>query len=142
MFNYSLNRLPEARRAYEDALALNFPSTNYRYAVMPGILRLEQGDIAGAQAVLTHGITLCRALLQKTPNLYSPLYTLALAHLANGHPDPPLATYRQAGEVCAAPGVVQGAQQALTLLQRLAPPAGQEAALVLQEQAKLTVEKS
>ena len=99
---------------------------------MLGILRLEQGNITGAQNTLGQGIALCRALLDKTPQLYRALYALALAQLASGEPAAALTTYRQAMEVCAAPGVVQGAQQVLGLLQRSAPPgASIEEALAL-----------
>jgi cytochrome c-type biogenesis protein CcmH/NrfG len=118
MAHHSLVRLSEARHAYEESLRLDFPTTNYRCAVMLG---LEQGDTPGAQEALTHGIALCRALLEKTPHLYRPLYVLALAHLARGEPETAFMTYRQALAVCAAPGVVQGAQQALWLVQRVTP---------------------
>jgi tetratricopeptide (TPR) repeat protein len=137
MLHHFLGHLTEAGLAYAEALRLDFPTTNYCCAVMLGLLRLEQGDTPGAQEALIHGITLCHALLEKTPHLYRPLYTLALAHLASGRPDIALATYRQAVAVCAAPGVVQGAQHALTLLQRVAPPlAGVTDTLVLLAQVR------
>lgn len=114
-----LNDLPEARRCYAEAFALDLPTTNYSCAIRLGILGLEENKTADAEDYFTRGITLCRALLEKTPRLYGALYTLALAQLGSGQPDEAIATYRQALEVCAAKGVVQSALQDLALLKRV-----------------------
>jgi tetratricopeptide (TPR) repeat protein len=119
--HYHLGNLADARRSYEEALALDILSTNYSSAVKLGMLCLEERKVEEARDYLTRGITLCRALLEKTSNLYNVLYTLALAQLGSGQPDEALVTYRQALQACSARGVVQRALQDLRMLQRAAP---------------------
>jgi tetratricopeptide (TPR) repeat protein len=134
--HHHLGHVSAVRRAYEEALALDVPATNALCAIQLAILCLEQGDRAGAQDGFARGIAWCQALLEKTPTLYKALYALALAQLGSGQPEAALTTYRQALEVCPAPGVVQLARQALRLLQRAAQPvAGVAEALALLEQA-------
>ena len=118
---HHLGNLTEARRFYQEGLALEYPATNYRCAILLGILCSEEGHVLEAQHHYTRGIDLCRALLDKTPTLVRPLYSLALAYLGNGQPDEALATYRRALEVCTAPGVVRDALQDVHLLKRLSP---------------------
>ena len=118
---HHLGNLAEARRAYHEGLALEYPLTHYRCAILLGILCLEEDQVLEAQQHCTRGINLCRALLDKTPNLVRPLYSLALAYLGNGQPDEALATYQRALEVCSAQGVVRDALQDLQLLRRISP---------------------
>jgi tetratricopeptide (TPR) repeat protein len=118
---HHLGHLAEARRHYHEGLALEFPLTHYRCALLLGILCTEEGQALQAQEHCTRGIDLCRALLDKTPTLVRPLYSLALAYLGNRQPDEALDTYRSALEVCSAPGVVRDALQDVQLLRRLSP---------------------
>ena len=119
---HHLGHLAEARRHYQEGLALEFLLTNYRCAILLGTLCLEEHQALAAQQHGTRGINCCRALLDKTPNLVRPLYSLALAYLGSEQPDEALATYRRALEVCSAPGVVRDALQDLQLLGRISPP--------------------
>lgn len=118
---HHLGHLAEARRHYHEGLALEFLLTHYRCAILLGILCLEEDQALEAQEHCTRGIALCRALLDKTPTLVRPLYSLALAYLGNGQPDEALATYRRALEVCSALGVVRDALQDVQLLRRISP---------------------
>jgi tetratricopeptide (TPR) repeat protein len=119
---HRLGHLAEARRHYHEGLALEYLLTNYRCATLLGILCLEEDQVREAQYYCTRGIDLCRALLDKTPTLVRPLYSLALAYLGNWQADEALATYRRALEVCSAQGVVQNALQDVQLLGRVSPP--------------------
>ena len=119
--HHHLGHRAEARRHYHEGLALEFLLTHYRCAILLGILCAEEGHVLEAQRHYTRGIDLCRALLDKTPTLVRPLYSLALAYLGHGQPDEALATYRSALEVCAAPGVVRDALQDVQLLRRISP---------------------
>jgi tetratricopeptide (TPR) repeat protein len=118
---HHLGYLAEARRHYHEGLALEFLLTHYRCAILLGILCLEEDQAREAQQLCTRGIDLCRALLDKTPHLVRPLYSLALAYLGNQRPDEALDTYRSALEVCSAPGVVRDALQDVQLLRRISP---------------------
>jgi tetratricopeptide (TPR) repeat protein len=118
---HHLGHRAEARRHYHEGLALEFLLTHYRCAILLGILCSEEGHVLEAQHHYTRGIDLCRALLDKTPTLVRPLYSLALAYLGNGQPDEALTTYRRALEVCTASGVVRDALQDVRLLKRLSP---------------------
>jgi tetratricopeptide (TPR) repeat protein len=129
---HHLCNLPEARRCYEEALALDITSANYGSSVRLGILCLGEGKVEEAQEHFARGITLCGELLEKTPRLYNVLYHLGLAQLGSGESDEAFATYRQALEVCSAKGVVQEALMDLRLLERVAGGVeGLEQALVL-----------
>jgi tetratricopeptide (TPR) repeat protein len=119
---HHLGNLAEARRHYQEGLALEFLLTNYRCAILLGILCLEEDQALEAQQHGTRGIDLCRALLDKTPTLVRPLYSLALAYLGNRQPADALDTYRRALEVCSATGVVRDALQDVQLLKRASPP--------------------
>jgi tetratricopeptide (TPR) repeat protein len=118
---HHLGHRAEARRSYQAGLALEYPLTHYRCAILLGILYAEEGQALEAQAHGTRGIDLCRALLDKTPTLVRPLYSLALAYLGNRQPDVALDTYRRALEVCSAQGVVRDALQDVQLLRRISP---------------------
>jgi tetratricopeptide (TPR) repeat protein len=120
--SHHLGHPAEARRSYHEGLALEFLWTNYRCAILLGILCLEESQVLEAQHYYTRGIDLCHALLDKTPHLVRPLYSLALAYLGNRQPDDALDTYRRAFEVCSATGVVRGALQDVQLLKRVSPP--------------------
>jgi len=122
---HHLGHLAEARRHYHEGLALEFLLTHYRCAILLGILCLEEDQALEAQQHGTRGIDLCRALLDKTPNLVRPLYSLALAYLGHGQPDEALDTYRRALEVCAAPGIIRDALQDVHLLRRISPAVAQ-----------------
>lgn len=120
--HHHLGNMDDARRCYEDALALDVPTTSHSCATMLGILHLGLGDEASARGYLNRSIGLCRSLLDKTPDLYGALYTLALARLARGEADGALATYQRALEACSASGVVKRGLQELRLLERASPP--------------------
>ncbi len=111
-------RLAEAHQAYQDALALDLPRSNYRCAVLLGVLCLEQGEVDSSQAHLARGLDLCRDMLAKTPGLYDARYHLALAQLAVGQADQAVESYREAVLACAATGAARGALQDLRLLER------------------------
>jgi tetratricopeptide (TPR) repeat protein len=119
--SHHLGHPAEARRSYHEGLALEFLWTNYRCAILLGILCLEESQVLEAQHYYTRGIDLCHALLDKTPHLVRPLYSLALAYLGNRQPDDALDTYRRAFEVCSATGVVRDALQDVQLLKRASP---------------------
>jgi tetratricopeptide (TPR) repeat protein len=120
--HHHLGNLADARSCYEEALALDMPETAYNCAVKLGLLCLEEDNSKEAQSYFARGIALCQGLLAKTPNLYEPLYALALAQLGSRKPDEALATYKQALDTCSARGVVQDALQDLQLLERAAQP--------------------
>jgi hypothetical protein len=122
---HHLGRLAEARRAYHEGLACEFLLTNYRCAILLGILCAEDGQVLEAQHHFRRGIDRCRALLDKTPDLFRPLYSLALAYLGNRQPHNALPTYQRAVAVCAAPGVVRDALQDVQLLRRISPAVAQ-----------------
>lgn len=115
---HHLGHLAAARRSYQEGLALEYPLTHYRCAILLGIFCLEEDQALEAQAHGTRGIDLCRALLDETPDLVRLLYSLALAYLGNRQPHEALATYQRALEVCSAPGVVRDALQ-VPLLRRI-----------------------
>ena len=118
---HHLGFLAEVRGHYQEGLALEFPLTNYRCAILLGILCLEEDQALEARQHGARGIELCRALLAKTPTLVRPLYSLALVYLGNRQADDALATYRRALEVCSAQGVVRDALQDVQLLRRISP---------------------
>jgi tetratricopeptide (TPR) repeat protein len=118
---HHLGDLTAARRAYHEGLTLAFPLTHYRCVVLLGILGAEEGHGLEAQHHYTCGIDFCRALLARTPHLFRPLYSLALAYLGNRQPHDALVTYQQALAVCSAPGVVRDALQDVQLLRRISP---------------------
>lgn len=118
---HHLGDLTAARRAYHEGLTLAFPLTHYRCAILLGILCAEEGNGLEAQHHYTCGIDLCRVLLARTPHLFRPLYSLALAHLGNRQPHEALATYQHALAVCSAPGVVRDVLQDVQLLKRISP---------------------
>jgi tetratricopeptide (TPR) repeat protein len=110
--------LAEARRCYQEALALDLPRSNYRSAVLLGIACLEQGAAGPASTHLAGGLELCRAMVAKTPEFYEAWYHMGLAQFALGQNEAALASYRQAVGVCSAQGAVDGALQDLQLLGR------------------------
>jgi tetratricopeptide (TPR) repeat protein len=122
---HHLGHLTEARRAYHEGLALAYPLTHYRCAILLSLLCLEADQVLEAQDHGTRGIALCRALLDKTPTLVRPLYSVALAYLGHRQPHEALAAYRRALEVCSAAGVVRDALQDVQLLRRIAPAVAQ-----------------
>jgi tetratricopeptide (TPR) repeat protein len=117
---HEIGQLDKAKSCLSDALAMDIPEINYKCSVRLGILCLEEGDHRGAQDYFERTISMCQALLERTPNSYEPLYALALAQVGSGRPDEALTTYRKALEVCAAQGVVRDALEDLRLLQRAA----------------------
>lgn len=112
-----------------EALALDMPPTSYRAASVCGIALLRQRDPAVEQ-MITEAIEFCRSLLDKTPNLFRPRYSLAAALIvrAVSGPDwtklekrtellaPAWGQYRRALDNCSAQGVVQDALRDLELI--------------------------
>lgn len=122
LIQHHLYNLPEARRYYEESIAVDIPPANYSCTVKLGVLCLEEAKVEEAQSYLARGIVLCRELLEKTPRFYDALYHLGLAQLGSGQSDDAIATYQRALEVCSARGVVQSALQDLQLLKRVLQP--------------------
>jgi tetratricopeptide (TPR) repeat protein len=120
--HHDAGRPDQARGHYERGLQIGLPPCNVVCATQLGVLCLETGRAAEARGYFEQGMSLCRGLLDKTPRLYDALYLLALGQLSSGRPEEALASYRQALEVCSAPGVVGDALQDVRRLQGLRPP--------------------
>ena len=114
--------LAKSRTLYEEAATLDVPLANCDCTVKLGILAVEAGSAEQAGECLARGIALCRALLQKTPTFWTPLYLLALAQLGSSQAGPAMASYQRAQEVCSTNGVLQEALRDLSLLERISPP--------------------
>ncbi len=112
----------EARRYYEDSLAFNIPQTTFAGATYLGVICLAEGKKEEAQGCFAKGINLCNGLLEKTPNLFEALYTLALANLSNGQPAEAITVYKRALKVCSSKGIVHFALQEIALLRQIQPP--------------------
>jgi tetratricopeptide (TPR) repeat protein len=121
--------LSQARRHCEEARDLNVPETSYQAALALGIVLLHQCDSAAGET-FADAIARCRALLDKTANLYEARYALAAALVGQAVCDPrwaeegelaellapALAEYRRAQENCTAPGVVRDALRDLEMI--------------------------
>jgi len=121
--------LTEARRCCKETLALDVPETSYRAALALGIVLLRLGDLAAGDAFVDAAAR-CRAMLDKTADLYEARYALAAALVGQAVCDPrwaqegewagllapALAEYRRALENCAAPGVVRDALRDLEMI--------------------------
>jgi tetratricopeptide (TPR) repeat protein len=126
----AVGRLSEARQCCVEALALDVSSTGHRAALALGIVLLQQRD-AAAGDTFADAAARCRAMLDKTADLYQARYTLALALVGSAVCDPrwaqeneragllapALEEYRRALENCAAPGVVRDALRDLEMIQ-------------------------
>ncbi|MBF0534312.1 MAG: tetratricopeptide repeat protein [Nitrospirae bacterium] len=119
-FHYHSN-LSDAEQYYRESLKLEYPLDNCQSAVLLGLLLLEKGKSADAEDSIKRGISICREILEKTPDLFKQLYKLALALLASGDSQASLETYRKALTICSAKGVVKLALIDLNLLERAAP---------------------
>ncbi|MBF0563903.1 MAG: tetratricopeptide repeat protein [Nitrospirae bacterium] len=125
-FHYH-SKLPDAEKHYRESLKFDVPLNICQSAVLLGILLLEKGESAKAEVsteaedFIKRGISLCRQILEKTPDLFKQLYKLALALLASGDSQASLETYRKAITTCSAKGVVKRALMDLSLLERAAP---------------------
>jgi tetratricopeptide (TPR) repeat protein len=114
--------ISKARHCCTEALALDMLETSYRAALVLGIVLLHQRDPV-APDTFAAAAARCRALLDKTANLYEVRYALAAVLVGSaicdprwaeegGRPGllaPALAEYRRALENCSAPGVVRDA---------------------------------
>jgi tetratricopeptide (TPR) repeat protein len=120
-FLHEAGQLGPARDHFERGLRIGLPPANMVCSVYLGMLLLETGQAAEAQAALARGIALCRGLLNRTPNLADALYVLALAQLAGGQTAEALAGYGRALEVCAAAGVVRDALDDVRRLENVRP---------------------
>src|SRR5262249_50723936 len=80
-----------ARDHYERSPDIGLPPCNVVCATQLGVLCLEAGRAEEAQSYFEQGMSLCRALLDKTPRLYDALYLLALGQLGSGRPEEALA---------------------------------------------------
>ncbi len=119
----------KARRYYEEAVTLDISETSHQLALVSGILLLHQCHLA-AQESFQNAIDHCRALLDRTPGLYEPRYTLAAALIGQAVCNqrwsdpgnrtellaPGLVEYRRALEITSAYGAVADARRDLELL--------------------------
>jgi tetratricopeptide (TPR) repeat protein len=133
------------RQRCTEALALDVPLTSYQAALVLGIVLLHQHDAATGDA-FTDADARCRAMLDKTPNLYEPRYALAAALVGQAVCDPrwadeserakllipALKEYRRALEITSAPGIVHDALRDLEMI-RAAGIEGLEPAFELLE---------
>jgi hypothetical protein len=138
----------EALRCSAESLALDVPRTSYQAALVLGIALLHQHDPTATNA-FSDAAARCRAMLDKTADLYEPCYALAAALVGQAVCDlswareseraellvPALAEYRRALENCDAPGVVQGALRDLEMI-RAAGIEGLEPVFELLENAE------
>jgi tetratricopeptide (TPR) repeat protein len=119
----------EARQHCAEALSLGLPEIDYWAALALGIVLSRQGNPAAGDT-FADAITRCRAMLDKTADLYEPRYALATALVGSAVCDPrwaeegqqaellapALAEYRRALENCAVPGVVRDAVRDLEMI--------------------------
>jgi tetratricopeptide (TPR) repeat protein len=140
--------LSEAHRYCTEALALDVPETSYQAALALGIVLLCQRDPVAGET-FADAVARCRAMLDKTADLYEPRYALAAALVGSavcnprwaqegewaGLLAPALEEYQRALENCAAPGVVQDAFRDLEMI-RAAGVEGLEPAFALLESAR------
>jgi tetratricopeptide (TPR) repeat protein len=138
-------QLSEARQHCEEALALEVSLTSYLAALVLGIVLLHQRDMAAGDT-FADAAARCRAMLDKTADLYEARYALAAALVGSAVCDlrwaeegerarllaPALAEYQRALQNCAVPGVVHGALRDLEMI-RAAGVAGLEPAFDLLE---------
>jgi tetratricopeptide (TPR) repeat protein len=124
-----IGRFSEARWHFEEALALNVPENSHRAALTLGIV-LPRSDPAAVE-IFADAVARCRAILDKTADLYEPCYALAAALVGQAVCDPrwadeneraellapALTEYRRALEITSAPGIVQDALRDLELIQ-------------------------
>ncbi|MBF0564668.1 MAG: tetratricopeptide repeat protein [Nitrospirae bacterium] len=122
-FHYHSN-LHDAEQHYRESLKFDVPLVLCQSTVLLGILLLEKGKPAKAKVsaeaedFIKRAISLCRQILEKTPDLFRQRYKLALALLASGDSHASLETYRRAITTCSAKGVVKRALMDLSLLER------------------------
>jgi tetratricopeptide (TPR) repeat protein len=121
--------LSKARRRCVEALALDVLETSCQATLSLGIVLLHQRD-AVAGETFADATARCRALLDKTADLYEPRYSLAAALVGSAVCDPrwaeegeragllapAIAEYQRALENCAAPGVVRDALRDLEMI--------------------------
>jgi tetratricopeptide (TPR) repeat protein len=122
-------RFAEAGQCCDEADKLNVTEIRYEVALALGITLLRQHGPA-ARDTFADAAARCRAMLDKTTDFYEPRYTLSAALVGQAICDqcwseesertellaPALAEYREALEICAAPGVVQDALRDLELI--------------------------
>ncbi|MBF0519494.1 MAG: tetratricopeptide repeat protein [Nitrospirae bacterium] len=113
--------LVDAESYYKESLDYDFPVNTCHSMVYLGVLLLENTHTAEAQDFIDRGITLCREILEKTPNRYKQLFTLALALLSKGNVLESLDTYKKAIVTCPAKGVLKKELMTLDLLDRAVP---------------------
>jgi len=144
----TIEKLSEGRQHCAEALALEVPETSYQAALALGIVLLQQRDPAAGKT-FADAAARCRALLDKTADLYEARYALAAALIGRAVCDPrwaeegeragllapALEEYRRALENCAAPGVVQDALRDLEMI-RAAGVEGLEPIFELLESAR------
>jgi tetratricopeptide (TPR) repeat protein len=120
----------EAERYCTKARDLEIPETSYRAALILGIVSLYQRAPIAKEGFLDAGAR-SRAMLEKTPDLWKPRYTLAASLIGRAvcnpqwgeESEPPellapaLEEYRRALAITAASGVVQDAVRDLELIQ-------------------------
>ena len=121
--------LAEARRRCAEALALDMPETSYQAALTLGIILLCQGDPAAGDAFADAALC-CQTRLDRAVGLYAPRYALAAALVGSAVCNPRwveedkrakllasvMEEYRQALEICAAPGAVHDAVHNLEMI--------------------------
>jgi tetratricopeptide (TPR) repeat protein len=140
--------LSEARQYCEEALKMDMPEYSYQAALALGIALLQQRD-PSPEETFADAAARCRALLDKTADLFWPRYALAAALVGQAVCDarwaeeneragllaPALEEYRRALENCAAPGVVRDVLHDLEMI-RAAGVEGLEPAFELLESAR------
>jgi len=108
----------------QQALELDIQRHRHVCALRLSMLALVR-DADAASEWLSRAQSHCREQLERTARFHEAIYALATAQLAGGRTDEALAHYREALDVCAAPGVVARVERDLALLGGLPnPPAG------------------
>jgi tetratricopeptide (TPR) repeat protein len=124
-----INQPTKAQQYCKNALNLDYPNANWRAMLLLGIVHLHR-EALDAPETFTRAAMRCRAIRDKTPNLYEPLYGLATALVGQAVCDPnwadptqrndllapALAEYRRALDITSASGVVRDAIRDLELI--------------------------
>lgn len=119
--HHYLGHLEKAFFYYYKSISFQAFSSSFSCLTYLGILCFENSSFGDANKYLNNAYEQCSHLLQKTHDLLSARYSLALALLGQGKSEEARQSYQKALNICSAKGVVKKALMDLALLERAAP---------------------